>query len=79
MALEKLDEKGFVFIDGNNRPYWCRMYYGKPVWMRWNEGTKSWITYREITQSEVWQSELMKIPDEQANIYHEKHDKFING
>ena len=79
MALEKLDEEGFVFIDGNNNPYWCRMYYGKPMLMRWHEGNKAWVTYREITQSEVWACEEMKIPDEQASIYHQKHDKFING
>lgn len=77
MALEQLDEKGFVFIDGNSRPYWCRMYYNEPWFMYWHEGNKSWVTLRKVTQTEVWQANEMAISDELAEIYHEQHRKFI--
>lgn len=70
MVLQKLDEDGFVFIDGNNRPYWCRMYGDKPWWMYWHEGQKSWVTLRQVNQTEVWSANEMAISDEQAEQYH---------
>lgn len=79
MALEKLDEKGFVFIDGNSRPYWCRMYGDAPWFMYWHEAQKSWVTYRQVNQAEVWQAHQMAIPDEHAEMYHKLHRKFIGA
>ena len=74
-----LDEKGFVFIDENNRPYWCRMYYDNPWWMYWHENQKSWVTYRKVTQGEVFACSQMKISEDLAEIYHKQHEKFIGG
>jgi len=73
MALEQLDEKGFVFIDGNNRPFWCCMYHGTPWIMYWNDGQKAWVTLRQVNQTEIWQANEMAIPDDQAEIYHKQH------
>ena len=79
MALEKLDEKGFVFIDKNNRPYWCRMYFDTPWFMYWNDGEKAWVTLRQVTQTEVWAAHEMAIPDYQAELYHKQHEKFVSA
>jgi hypothetical protein len=77
MTLEQLDEKGFVFIDENNRPFWCRMYGGRPWFMRWHEGQKSWVTLKPVNQMDVWMAHEKKISDEQAELYHKKHEEFI--
>jgi hypothetical protein len=79
MALEKLDEKGFVFIDDNSRPYWCRMWGDEPWFMYWNDGQKSWVTLRRANQTDIWMANEKKIPDEQAQIYHDLHEKFIGA
>ncbi len=76
--MKTLNEKGFVFIDKNNRPYWCCIYHEIPMFMYWHEGQKSWVTLREVNQTEIWQANEMKIPSWQAEIYHEQHNKFIN-
>lgn len=77
--METLDEKGFVFIDHKNRPYWCRMYFDEPWIMYWHEGQKSWVTLRTVTQSEIWKFNSMAISDEQTEIYHNQHQKYLNG
>ena len=75
----ELNEKGFVFMDDRNHPYWCRLYHGNPWFMYWHENQKSWITYRQATQTDIFQTFQMKISDELAEIYHEQHKKFIDG
>ena len=75
--MDILDEKGFVFIDGNNKPFWCRMYGGSPWYMYWHEGQKSWVTLREVNGSEVMVAHESAISNEQAEIYHKQHKEFI--
>ena len=77
--MEKLDEKGFVFIDGNSRPYWCRLWGGVPWFMYWNDSQKSWVTLREVNQTEVWAANEMAISDEMAEIYHKQHREFVGA
>jgi hypothetical protein len=67
--LQELDEKGFVFLDDANRPYWCRMYHGNPWIMSWHEDEGHWVTYRQVTQTEIW-SFPHNLTDEQQEIYH---------
>ncbi len=76
--MEILDKKGFVFLDGNNRPYWCRMYGDDPWFMYWNEGQKSWVTYRQVNGSEVMIAHENALSEEIAEIYHKQHEEFIN-
>ena len=76
--METLDEKGFVFLDGNNRPYWCRMYGGNPWYMYWHEGQKSWVTLRRVNGSEVMIAHVKALPEYMAEIYHKQHNDFIN-
>jgi hypothetical protein len=76
--MDKLDEKGFVFIDDNSRPFWCCMYFGNPMYMYWHEAQKSWVTLRVINQVDIWRAYEKKIPDDQAEIYHKQHSEFEN-
>ncbi len=76
--MEHLDKKGFVFLDGNNNPYWCRMYGDSPWFLRWHEAQKSWVTYRQCDQMEVWGAQEMSLPENEAQLYHDLHEKFIN-
>jgi hypothetical protein len=74
-----LDEKGFVFIDDLNRPYWVAMWCDKAMIFYWHEAQKSWVTLREATQIDVWEMEQKKISEEYAEIYHKQHRKFAEG
>jgi len=75
--LAILNDKGFVFIDIDSKPYWCRMYDNAPWFLYWNEGQKSWVTLRKVNQTEIWQAYQRVIPKEQAEMYHSSHRKFI--
>jgi len=77
--MEELDEKGFVFIGNDNRPYWCCMYYDSPWFMYWNDGQKSWVTKRKVNQTQIWVAMERKIPDEQAEIYHRQHEEAMGN
>lgn len=64
---KEIDEKGFVFIGNDKKPYWCRMYCGNPWFMYWNNG---WVTLKQVTQMEVWDAYFEHISDEDAEKYH---------
>ena len=66
---KKLDEKGFVFLDDKNRPYWCCMYHDTPWIMYWHPD-KRWVTLRQVNQTEIWSFWLNKLADEHAEMYH---------
>lgn len=73
--MKELSEKGFVFIDDKNTPYWVRKW-GNGAWIfYWHDGQKSWVSYRQINQSEVWEFNSRSIADDQAEIYHAQHKK----
>ena len=73
--MKKLNEKGFVFIDKNDRPYWCRIYGEKPWFMYWHDGQSSWVTLREVNQMDIFIAYESKISNAQAEIYHNEHEK----
>lgn len=68
-TLEKLDEKGFVFIGNDQKPYWCRTY-DKEAWLLWWHPDKKWVTKRKVSQSEVWLFNEGALPNEEAQLYH---------
>lgn len=67
MALEELDEKGFVFLDHLSRPFWCRMYGDEPWFMYWH-ANQCWVTLRKCTQTEVWNANQKKLARDTANM-----------
>lgn len=64
-----LDEKGFVFIGADGKPYWCKMSEGDP-WFYWWHPDNLWVTYKRVNQLEVWLAHEQAIPAEQASLYH---------
>ncbi len=67
-----LDEKGFVFIDDKNMPYWVAMRYEKPMLAYWH-ADKRWVNLRELNGGEVMLMNQKAISEEYAEIYHEQH------
>ncbi|QMW06336.1 hypothetical protein [Spirosoma foliorum] len=73
---ELLDEKGFVFLDGGNRPYWIRLWDGEP-WLFYWHADNSWVSLRKTNQNEIWQASQVRLPDEKAELYHQLHAKRV--
>lgn len=48
-----LDEKGFIFLDDDNRGFKCRLWEGEPWLFRWNKNDKCWTSVRKINQEEI--------------------------
>jgi len=67
--MEKLDEKGFVFIDGNGLPFHVRMWGGTPWLFYWHPDNK-WVSLCEINQNEIWIFNENAISKKQAEVYH---------
>ncbi len=65
-----LDEKGFVFIGDDYRPYWCRMDGDTPWFYSWHPD-KKWISLKQVSQMEVWIANTNRLTEEQANMYHQ--------
>lgn len=72
-----LDEKGFVFIDRQNRPFWCRMLGGDP-WVCYWHAEQQWVTLRRVGMGDVAAARTMAIPEEQAEIYHRLHREYLD-
>ena len=68
--MEELDGKGFVFIS-IGKPFWCRMVEGQPWLFYWNHD--GWVSLKPINGTYVMRAHEYKIPDDQAEIYHEKN------
>lgn len=66
--MKKLDEKGFVFLDGASRPYHVRMWGDDPWLFYWHADNK-WVSQRIVTQAEVWMFSAKRLSDEKAALY----------
>lgn len=66
--LEKLDKKGFVFLDNSNRPYRCAMWGNEP-WLFYWHPDKKWVSLRTVSQFEVWTFQSHELPKEQQEMY----------
>jgi len=69
-----LDERGFVFLDGNGRPFKCAMWGGKPWLFYWHQDNH-WVSLRETSQEEIFRMP-MNLSQEQQDLYNKTHDKF---
>lgn len=70
MAVEKLDEKGFIFLDEADKPYLCRMIEDAPWLCYWHEGNKCFVTLREVNQTDIWNFPK-NLTEQEQNIYRE--------
>lgn len=73
----KLDEKGFVFLDGHNRPYLARMYHSVP-WLFYWHVENHWVTLRRLTQADLWTLPHNLI-QKQQDIYHRLNLNWMQG
>ncbi|MVM34252.1 hypothetical protein GO755_29750 [Spirosoma sp. HMF4905] len=64
-----LDEKGFVFLDAEKKPYWIRMWGGEPWLFYWHADNR-WVSLRRTNQNEIWQASQARLSDEKAEVYH---------
>lgn len=49
---QELDEKGFVFLDDNRKPFRCCMQGDQPWLFYWHPSNR-WVSLRKTTQSEI--------------------------
>ena len=68
-----LDEKGFIFLDDKQRPFWCRIWHDSPWLFYWHPDNK-WVSLREVTQSDV-PTFPHNLSEEHQEIYRDKHTK----
>ncbi len=76
---KQLDEKGFVFIGNDGKPYWIALYHGTPWIFYWHIHNKAWVTLRQTNQMEIWQSSPHAMPDDHAQHYHDLNEKFLQS
>jgi hypothetical protein len=62
-----LDEKGFVFLDDNNRPYKCCMW-GDGPWLFYWHADGHWVSLKPVSQFQVWHFPH-NLTDEQQEMY----------
>jgi hypothetical protein len=66
--LEKLDEKGFIFLDGNQKPFLVRMNGDTPWFFRLHPDNQ-WVSVRPANQTAVWAAYKTKVTDELDRHY----------
>lgn len=69
-----LDEKGFVFIGKDKKPYWCRMWEESPWLFYWHPDNK-WVSLKEVNQSDIFIARQSSLNEAEANIYHSMSTK----
>lgn len=74
---ESLDEDGFVFLNGNGRPLWCRLWEGEPWLFRWHVDNH-WVSWCKIEQDEI-ESFPRNLSQLQQGLYHQQHKKWEEG
>jgi len=72
--MEKLDEKGFVFMF-YAKATWCCIREGSPWFMYWHNAQKSWVTLYRVNEAEISMARETKISYDMAELYHQLHAK----
>ena len=49
---QKLDSRGFIFLDDHNRPFRCSADNDQP-WLYYWHPNNNWVTLRPVTQAEI--------------------------
>lgn len=68
---DKNEATPFVFIDDQNKPFFVSKM-GEEWWLFYWHPRPAWVTLRKITQMDYWQMKAKAIPDDQAELYHQK-------
>ena len=64
----EVDERGFVFIGDDGRPYWCALHCGEP-WLFWWHPDRHWVTLHPVTKMYVW-ALPRTLTDHEEDVYH---------
>jgi len=67
-----LDEKGFVFMGNDNKPYWCKMNGDQPWFFYWDGD--GWVSLKAVLSIDIAISNKQRITDEEAEKYHTIHN-----
>ncbi len=73
--MKQLDEKGFVFLDGNNRPFLCAKWTDGRSWLFYWHADRHWVSLRPTNQTEIWQMPK-NLSDEHQQVYRDQHKKW---
>lgn len=74
--MDELDEKGFIFLDDADRPYWCRMWGDSPWLFYWHPDYK-WVSLRQLSQTDIWRFPH-NLSEEEQQIYIDKHQEYVD-
>ena len=74
--MKALDEKGFVFLDADNRPYLCAVWNEHP-WLFYWHLNNHWVSLRQVSQQEIW-SFPRNLSEEDQALYWKIHDEYNN-
>ncbi|EYB68846.1 hypothetical protein DEIPH_ctg017orf0224 [Deinococcus phoenicis] len=77
MTAHQLDERGFVFLDLAHRPYLIRRWGGNP-WLFYWHPDNHWVSLRRVNQAFIWQANARALPDDQAELYHQKQAEWAS-
>ncbi len=72
--FKPLNEKGFVFIGGDGRPYMCAMWGDNP-WLFYWHAENHWVTMKQVTQTEIWRMPK-NLTDAEQDVYRKKHEEW---
>lgn len=73
--MRELDEIGFVFLDGNQRPFKVCMW-GDAPWLFYWHAEGHWTSLRQVTQMDIW-TFPRNLTGEQQELYNDKHDAWL--
>ncbi len=76
--MDVLDEKGYVFIDGNNNPFHVKIWCDDP-WLFYWHPDKKWVSIRRLNGPDVMIMGQNKISESEAKIYHDLNDKDLTN
>ncbi len=69
-----MDDKGFVFLDEQNRPYLYRKWgHEDNLWLFYWHVEGHWTSLRKVEDSEKFPDNLTQ-PEQ--NMYHKQHEKW---
>jgi hypothetical protein len=69
-----LDEKGWIFLDDNHRPFLCALW-GERAWLFYWHTEGHWVSLRPVTQMEIW-TFPRNLTEIQQQLYRDEHDRW---
>lgn len=71
----KLDEKGFIFMSADKKPYLCKLHYGQPWVFSWQG---FWKALRKSNEEELLMSRSRAVTQDIWDYYNKKHGEHMS-